>query len=86
MTKLLRPKDKVVPSSGNVFADLDLENAAELQERSKLCFDILQFAEELELTEIEIRLISRGELLDLPIERRWSIMRQFTRLRSELPD
>ncbi len=52
---MAKPKDKiqVVPSSGNVFADLGLPNADEKQTKARLAFAINEIIRRLRLSQVE---------------------------------
>jgi predicted XRE-type DNA-binding protein len=52
---MAKPKDKirVVPSSGNVFADLGLPNAEEKQTKTRLAFAINEIIRSLRLSQAE---------------------------------
>ena len=55
MRNMARPAtDKVIRSSGNVFADLGLPDAAELQTKARLCAALNRIVERKRLTQSEV--------------------------------
>lgn len=71
---------KITPSSGNVFADLNLENPEELLAKAELAYKINSLIKEKELTQVEaaemlgidqpkISALARGRLSGFSLER-----------------